>query len=103
MAGLTEANSDWGSHSFKKRRGRPPPSVTISPPFPGSQRGNQIAQEHVAKEGGTLWYNTMGVDHLYVMNVDKIRKEMLSGFSLTSFETEHRRICLIRHEKQTLS
>lgn len=72
MAGLTEANSDWGSHSIRKSWEYPPPSVTISPPFPGSQRGNQIAQEHVVnlrKEGlcgTTRWELTI----FYVMNVE---------------------------------
>lgn len=46
--GLTEANGGWGSHSVGKGR-YPPPSVMISPPRPGSHKGNQIAQEHVVK------------------------------------------------------
>lgn len=74
MAGLTEANSDWGSHSIRKKGGYTPPSISL--PFSGSQRGNQISQEHVVnlrKEGlcgTTRWELTI----LNSMNADKITR-----------------------------
>lgn len=76
MAGLTEANSDWGSHSIRKG-GIP---STLGDDFPASlwfseEKSNSSRTCGKPQEGGTLWYNTVGVDHFYVMNVDKVTRK----------------------------
>lgn len=76
VAGLTEANSDWGSHSIRK--GEIP--STLSDDFPaflwfsvGKSNSSRICGK--PQEGGTLWYNMLGVDHFYVINVDKVTRK----------------------------
>lgn len=91
VAGLTEANSNRGSHSTGKKGEIPSTLSDYFPAFPWFSEGKSNSLRTCGKpqEGGTLWCNMVGVDHFYVMNVDKMKKEMVrqwSGFSLTSFK-----------------